>query len=100
MFTVEVVLPTPPFWLATTITRVFGGRGSGSLKLARSLARNSASIARASGVEVSPYGAGVPSRSAAVLKGTDPGSSDGVGYSVTLYSCGDVSRETNQWVCG
>ena len=27
MFTVEVVLPTPPFWLATTKTRVASGRG-------------------------------------------------------------------------
>ena len=25
--TVDVVLPTPPFWLATTITRVRAGRG-------------------------------------------------------------------------
>ncbi len=32
MFTVVVVLPTPPFWLATTITRVRCGRGSGSLQ--------------------------------------------------------------------
>ena len=30
MFTAVVVLPTPPFWLATTITRVWSGRGSGS----------------------------------------------------------------------
>ncbi len=52
-FTVEVVLPTPPFWLATTITRVRSGRGNGSPKLMRSRARSSASIARASGVEVS-----------------------------------------------
>ena len=29
MFTVLVVLPTPPFWLATTITRVRSGRGTG-----------------------------------------------------------------------
>ena len=29
MFTAVVVLPTPPFWLATTITRVWSGRGSG-----------------------------------------------------------------------
>ncbi len=28
--TVVVVLPTPPFWLATTITRVWTGRGSAS----------------------------------------------------------------------
>src|SRR5260221_8338226 len=28
MLTVVVVLPTPPFWLATTITRVLAGRGS------------------------------------------------------------------------
>jgi hypothetical protein len=26
-FTVEVVLPTPPFWLETEITRVFRGFG-------------------------------------------------------------------------
>ena len=30
MFTAVVVLPTPPFWLATTITRVWSGRGSGA----------------------------------------------------------------------
>ena len=30
MLTAVVVLPTPPFWLATTITRVVAGRGSGS----------------------------------------------------------------------
>ena len=29
MLTAVVVLPTPPFWLATTITRVWSGRGSG-----------------------------------------------------------------------
>ena len=28
-FTVEVVLPTPPFWLATTMTLVASGRASG-----------------------------------------------------------------------
>ena len=28
MLTAVVVLPTPPFWLATTITRVPVGRGS------------------------------------------------------------------------
>ena len=28
-FTVVVVLPTPPFWLATTMTRVASGRGIG-----------------------------------------------------------------------
>src|SRR4051812_26707433 len=28
-FTVDVVLPTPPFWLATTTTRVASGRCSG-----------------------------------------------------------------------
>src|SRR5690242_19784309 len=27
MFTAVVVLPTPPFWLATHITRRWGGRG-------------------------------------------------------------------------
>ncbi len=27
MFTAVVVLPTPPFWLATHITRRCGGRG-------------------------------------------------------------------------
>ena len=30
MFTVDVVLPTPPFWFATTNTRVAAGLPTGS----------------------------------------------------------------------
>src|SRR3712207_6050871 len=30
MFTVDVVLPTPPFWLATVMTRMRPGAGKGS----------------------------------------------------------------------
>ena len=48
MFTVVVVLPTPPFWLATTITRVAGGRGKRRCRAARR-ARKLCSAARASG---------------------------------------------------
>ena len=34
MFTAVVVLPTPPFWFATTITRVASGRGSAAPRTA------------------------------------------------------------------
>ena len=54
MFTVVVVLPTPPFWLATTITRVRAGRGSGSLSRRPSRTSSACSTDRASGVESSP----------------------------------------------
>ena len=47
-FTVVVVLPTPPFWLATTMTRVAGGRGKAGVS--RSRARKLCSMARARGV--------------------------------------------------
>ena len=50
MFTVDVVLPTPPFWLATTITRVAGGRGIDSRLRAPIRASTEFSAARASGV--------------------------------------------------
>ena len=52
MFTVDVVLPTPPFWLATTITRVASGRGSGGRYRAPWRASTLCSAARASGVAV------------------------------------------------
>ena len=35
MLTVVVVLPTPPFWFATTNTRVFTGRSKCVIALAR-----------------------------------------------------------------
>ena len=54
MFTAVVVLPTPPFWLATTITRVWSGRGSGVAVAARSGAPAAAgATARAIGVDSS-----------------------------------------------
>ncbi len=49
MLTVVVVLPTPPFWLATVSTRVRGGRGTARpLNVMRR--RASSATARASGV--------------------------------------------------
>ena len=49
-FTVEVVLPTPPFWFATTITRVLSGRGIATRARAPIRASTECSAARASGV--------------------------------------------------
>ena len=46
----EVVLPTPPFWLATTMTRVASGRGDGPACRADWRASTECSAARASGV--------------------------------------------------
>ena len=46
MFTALVVLPTPPFWLATVITRVCGGRGHCSWRTFRTCTACAASRAR------------------------------------------------------
>ena len=59
--TVVVVLPTPPFWLATTITRVASGRGIGGRAAgAPERASTVCSAARASGVVSSSKLVGVP----------------------------------------
>ena len=50
MLTAEVVLPTPPFWFATTTTRVRSGRGIDTRLRAPSRASTEFSAARASGV--------------------------------------------------
>ena len=53
-FTVLVVLPTPPFWLATTITRVAWGRPVRGRLSADWRASTECSAARANGVVSSP----------------------------------------------
>ena len=58
-FTVVVVLPTPPFWLATVSTRVCGRRGSGSPTRPAST-RSAVSAARAMGVSSTVSGSGTP----------------------------------------
>ena len=50
MLTVVVVLPTPPFWLATTTTRVASGRGIATRCREPIRASTECSAARASGV--------------------------------------------------
>ena len=69
MFTVVVVLPTPPFWLATTITRVRAGRGSGSRAGVPPGPAAACSTERASGVDSSSAGNAVAATSAAVRYG-------------------------------
>ena len=81
--TVVVVLPTPPFWLATTITRVASGRGIGGRRAASWRARTVSSAIRARGVLSSSSSCPTAAKSAAVRTG-GRASTDSV----------DVSRET------
>ncbi len=79
MFTVVVVLPTPPFWLATTMVRVLAGRGSGCWL--RVIAATAASASRAIGV--SSAGARRPpcSVSVSTAAGTGCSAPDPIGWS-------------------
>ena len=70
MFTVDVVLPTPPFWLATTKIRVRLGRASGGRSRAPWRASTMCSAARASGVAWSSSKVGCGDRD--VLGGAHP----------------------------
>ena len=81
MFTVDVVLPTPPFWLATTITRVAVGTRQRRAASGRRAGRSTVcSAARASGVRVvAELRSGVAATSPAVR---------------TPKQAPDVSRET------
>ena len=54
-----VVLPTPPFWLATVSTRVWAGRGNGSPTRPAST-RSAVSAARAMGVSSTGSGSAMP----------------------------------------
>jgi hypothetical protein len=66
MFTVDVVLPTPPFWFATTNTRVAFGRGSRGRYWALWRASTLCCAARANGVAMSSNSSPNAARSAAV----------------------------------
>ena len=90
--TVDVVLPTPPFWLATTNTRVSSGRGTARPRCSPPVrARTECSAARASGVRVVVEGHVVPSATSAAVR-TWNGDA-GVSRETRTPACG-VSRET------
>ena len=109
MFTVVVVLPTPPFWLATVRTRVSAGVGSGSptrpastrsaVSAARAIGVSSAAVgglvgpARPVSVTASSFAVAVPLRSSGLA-----GVSGGPGaVSVSRETSGDASGD-DRWL--
>ena len=78
-FTVEVVLPTPPFWLATTTTRVLAGRGTRW--------RPEVSDRRASSMCSAAWASGVVFMSSSLANGA-------ISPEVRTVKPGDVSRGT------
>src|SRR3954471_6109469 len=77
MFTALVVLPTPPFWLATVSTRVPSGRGHRSWRTLRTCTACAASRAMGVSNSVSRETA-VPAGALDVSRETAPGAGDSV----------------------